>query len=44
MNLLPSSNKLKSTTITSNHEHEDETIKIQRTNTGPRLQNNGKEN
>jgi hypothetical protein len=44
MNLLPSSNKSRSTTITSNHESEGEMSKTQRTNTGPRLQNNGKDN
>jgi hypothetical protein len=44
MNLLPSTNKSRSTTITSNHESEGEISKIQRTNTGPRLQNNGKDN
>jgi len=43
MNLLPSTNKTRSTTITSNHDNEDEIIKTQRANTGPRLQNNGKE-
>ncbi len=43
MNLLPSTNKTRSTTITSNHDNEDEIIKTQRVNTGQRLQNNGKE-
>ncbi len=43
MNLLPSTNKTRSTPITSSHDNEDEIIKTQRANTGPRLQNNGKE-
>jgi len=41
MNLLPSTNKARSTTITSNHDNEDEIIKTQRANTGSKLQNNG---
>jgi hypothetical protein len=44
MNLLPSTNKPRSTTLASNHDNEDEISKTQRVNTGPRLQNNGKEN
>jgi hypothetical protein len=40
MNLLPSS---RSTTVISNHDNEDEVIQMQRTTTGPRLRNNGKE-
>ncbi len=43
MNLLPSTNKSRSATTTSNHDNEDEIIKTQKPNTGPRLQNNGKE-
>jgi hypothetical protein len=44
MNLLPSTNKPRSTTITSSYDNEDEIVKTQRANTGPRLQNNGKNN
>jgi hypothetical protein len=44
MNLLPATKKTRSTTTTSNHDNEDEINKTQRLNTGPRLQNNGKEN
>ncbi len=43
MNLLPSTTKSRSTTVILNHDNEDEISKTQRTNTGPRLQNNGKE-
>ncbi|UJR25974.1 hypothetical protein I4U23_007322 [Adineta vaga] len=39
-NLLPSTNKSRSTTVTSNHDNDDELLKAQRANTGPRLQNN----
>ncbi|CAF3550465.1 unnamed protein product [Rotaria socialis] len=38
--LVPSKNKSRSTTIVSNHDNESESIKTQRANTGPRLQNN----
>ncbi len=44
MNLLPATNKTRSITTTSNHDNEDEIIRTQRANTGPRLQNNGNEN
>lgn len=41
--LVPSKNKSRSTTVTSSHDNETETIKTQRANTGPRLQQtNGK--
>lgn len=48
MNLLPSTNKSRTTTITTtnttitsnNHEHEEDILKTQRSNTGPRFQNN----
>ena len=41
LKLKSTTNKSKSTTLTSNHENEGEIIKTQRANTGPRLQNNG---
>ena len=40
-NLLPSGNKSKTTTVVTNHDNDDELLKTQRANTGPRLQNTG---
>lgn len=39
MNLLPSTNKAKPTTTLMSHDHEDDNLKTQRINIGPRLQN-----
>ena len=41
INLLPSSSKSKSSVITSNQEHDEDTNKSQKINAGPRLQNTG---
>ena len=43
MDLLPATNKTRSIMTTSNHDNEEESLRTQRANTGPRLQNNGNE-